>query len=528
MNKKTLSCEESEDTAFSIGRKIEQILHVHPEKYRARGGIGSRRSTPGKRGSYDNRLHARSASEELRQRSLNSSSSNSPSINESTNSKQIEELSIPIPTDRIGNEVNKNNDTEYWNPLTSHHISDNGDIKWKNEEVITINVSGLRFQTYESTLARFPNSLLGHPAKRAKYWNNKTKEYFLDHSRYCFESILNIYQTNGDVRRPELVPLEIYLKELKFYEMDQEVMENFWLSEGYEKPVEHIMPDNIVQRYIWELMEYPDSSVPARVLAFISISVIVTSIVSFCLETLPDFREASDTLTEKGYSKWNNPFLILESLCIVWFSIELFLRFISCPSKTFFMKSFLNIVDFIAIAPFFINLFLAEGNKNNSSATSFAVLRVLRLVRVFRIFKLSRHSVGLQILGKTFRASVQEFCLLVFFMVIALVLFSSAIFYVEQGETDTRFTSIPASFWFVVATMTTVGYGDLVPTGTYGKLVGSLCALLGVLTLALPVPIIVANFKHFYRQECRLAAMRVSREIDDASRYNESDEEYTT
>uniref|UniRef100_A0A0N5BAU1 BTB domain-containing protein n=1 Tax=Strongyloides papillosus TaxID=174720 RepID=A0A0N5BAU1_STREA len=511
-----------------IFRKIEQILHVHPEKYRTRGAVGSRRSTPCKKDSSNNRLHIRSASEELRQRSLRSSS-DSASINDSNNSKQLEELSIPIPTDIIGNGGRKKSDTEYWNPLTSHnHISDNSNIKWKNEEVITINVSGMRFQTYESTLARFPNSLLGHPAKRARYWNSKTQEYFLDHSRYCFESILNIYQTNGDVRRPELVPLEIYLKELKFFEMNEEVMENFWVSEGYEKPVEQIMPNNPIQRYLWELMEYPDSSVPARVLAFISISVIVTSIVSFCLETLPDFRDASETLTETGYSKWNNPFLILESLCIVWFSIELFLRFISCPSKRVFMKSFLNIVDFIAIAPFFINLIWSEGNKNNSSTTSFAVLRVLRLVRVFRIFKLSRHSVGLQILGKTFRASVQEFCLLIFFMVIALVLFSSAIFYVEQGEADTRFTSIPASFWFVVATMTTVGYGDLVPTGTYGKLVGSLCALLGVLTLALPVPIIVANFKHFYRQECRLAAMRVSRQIDDASRYNESDEDYAT
>jgi hypothetical protein len=84
---------------------------------------------------------------------------------------------------------------------------------------------------------------------------------------------------------------------------------------------------------------------------------------------------------------------------------------------------------------------------------SFAVLRVLRLVRVFRIFKLSRHSVGLQILGKTFKASVQEFCLLIFFMGIALVLFSSGVYFAEQGETETKFTSIPASFWFVLVSV---------------------------------------------------------------------------
>jgi len=115
--------------------------------------------------------------------------------------------------------------------------------------------------------------------------------------------------------------------------------------------------------------------------------------------------------------------------------------------------------------------------------------------------------VGLQVLGKTFRASIQEFFLLIFFMGIALVLFSSGIYFAEQGDKDTKFTSIPASFWFVMATITTVGFGDLVPTTVYGKIVGSCCSLIGVLTLALPVPIIVANFKHFYRQECRLAAL---------------------
>lgn len=60
-----------------------------------------------------------------------------------------------------------------------------------------------------------------------------------------------------------------------------------------------------------------------------------------------------------------------------------------------------------------------------------------------------------------------------------------------------------------------VGYGDMAPTGFYGKVVGSCCALIGVLTLALPVPIIVANFKHFYRQETRLASMRAQEEDDD-------------
>ncbi|VDK69320.1 unnamed protein product [Litomosoides sigmodontis] len=293
--------------------------------------------------------------------------------------------------------------------------------------------------------------------------------------------------------------------------MDEELLEKFWISEGYEKPKEIQMPENLLQRQLWELMEYPDSSLFARIFALLSIFVISVSIISFCLETLPSMKENPGDVRD-----WSNSFFYIELFCIIWFTIELLLRFISCPNKFSFLRSVLNIIDFVAIAPFFGNLMWMNSAKSSSSM-SFAVLRVLRLVRVFRIFKLSRHSVGLQILGKTFRASIQEFCLLIFFMVIALVLFSSGVYFAEQNEPNTKFTSIPASFWFVLVTMTTVGYGDLTPTGVYGKVVGGLCALIGVLTLALPVPIIVANFKHFYRQETRLAQMRTSIEEDEAN-----------
>uniref|UniRef100_A0A1I7SCJ3 BTB domain-containing protein n=1 Tax=Bursaphelenchus xylophilus TaxID=6326 RepID=A0A1I7SCJ3_BURXY len=380
-----------------------------------------------------------------------------------------------------------------------------GQPSLSDDEIVTINVAGMRFQTMESTLRRFPCSVLGCPAKRKRYWNSTTNEYFFDRHRQSFEAVLHIYQTNGQVIRPEAVPINLFLRELKFYEFDNDVMSNFWESEGYQKPAEEEMPNGKVKRKIWELMEHPDSSIAARILAFISMFVITVSIISFCLETIPDFKESEMTSRQ-----WSSPFFFIEFVCCIWFSAELIVRFISCPDKIKFCKSFLNLLDFIAVVPFFFNL-IWSGDEENSheskSSISFSVLRVIRLVRVFRIFKLSRHSVGLQVLGKTFRASIQEFCLLIFFMVIALVLFSSGMYFAEQNEPNSKFTSIPASFWFVMATITTVGFGDLVPTSPQGKVVGSCCALIGVLTLALPVPIIVANFKHFYRQECRLAAL---------------------
>jgi hypothetical protein len=129
------------------------------------------------------------------------------------------------------------------------------------------------------------------------------------------------------------------------------------------------------------------------------------------------------------------------------------------------------------------------------------MLRVFRLVRVFRIFKLSRHSKGLQVLGKTLKASVQELGLLVFFLIIGVVLFSASMYFAELGEPNSRFSSIPDAFWWGIVTMTTLGYGDKVPKGFAGKIVGSFCAIAGVLTLALPVPVIVSNFNYFYHRE---------------------------
>lgn len=153
---------------------------------------------------------------------------------------------------------------------------------------------------------------------------------------------------------------------------------------------------------------------------------------------------------------------MIETVCIVWFTFEFIVRFgkqisffefkflevhgtfrlnfrlISCPNKLSFFSDMMNIIDIIAIIPYFITLatvvaeeedlmFLplapvSAQEKLTNQAMSLAILRVIRLVRVFRIFKLSRHSKGLQILGRTLKASMRELGLLIFFLFIGEII----------------------------------------------------------------------------------------------------------
>ncbi|TNM90798.1 hypothetical protein fugu_003087 [Takifugu bimaculatus] len=378
-------------------------------------------------------------------------------------------------------------------------------------ERVVINVSGLKFETQLKTLTQFPDTLLGDPDKRIRYFDPLRNEYFFDRNRPSFDAILYYYQSGGRLKRPVNVPFDIFSEEVKFYELGEEAILKFREDEGFVKEEEKPLPEDEFKRQIWLLFEYPESSSPARGIAVVSVLVIVISIVIFCLETLPEFRDEKEYLQSRhnstqpdhGFTPFNDPFFIVETVCIIWFSFEIIVRFFASPSKPAFFKNIMNSIDIVSILPYFITLGtdLAQHQGNGQQAMSFAILRIIRLVRVFRIFKLSRHSKGLQILGHTLRASMRELALLIFFLVIGVILFSSAVYFAEADEPTSQFTSIPDAFWWAVVTMTTVGYGDMKPITVGGKIVGSLCAIAGVLTIALPVPVIVSNFNYFYHRE---------------------------
>lgn len=366
--------------------------------------------------------------------------------------------------------------------------------KYSHKDRMVVNVCGAKYEILESTIQRYPNTLLADLDKRAQYWDEERKELFFDRNRASFESVLTYYQSGGFLLRPPHVPDILFLRELEFYELGDEVIKTVKGENVIAEP-ERAMPVNKLQSQIWSLFEYPDTSNAARVIALFSCTIVLLSIVLFCIETLPTFQEKD----EDGETKDHDVFFTIEAVCIAWFTLEYLIRFISSPNKWRFVLEVLNIIDLVAILPFFISF----GLSGDSNVSSMAVLRAVRLVRVFRIFKLSRYSTGLQILGMTLRASMGELGLLVFFLSVGVVLFSSAVYYAEYDVKDGLFLSIPHSFWWAIVTMTTVGYGDMYPTTFGGKLVGCLCACTGILAIALPVPVIVSNFEHFYSKQQR-------------------------
>jgi potassium voltage-gated channel Shaw-related subfamily C protein len=188
----------------------------------------------------------------------------------------------------------------------------------------------------------------------------------------------------------------------------------------------------------------------------------------------------------------------IEFLFIVWFTFEIIIRFIVSPKKFGFVRSPVNIIDFLATLSFYLDILFNKFLP--PSFTNTDLFEFFSITRIFRLFKLTRHYGGLKILIHTFTASMRELMLLIFFLVLFIVIFASLIYYAErlQKNPENDFTSIPIGLWWSIVTMTTVGYGDMVPKTYVGMMVGGLCALTGVLTIALPVPVIVANFAMYY------------------------------
>ncbi|KAI1890145.1 hypothetical protein AGOR_G00170650 [Albula goreensis] len=434
---------------------------------------------------------------------------------------------------------------------------------------IVINVGGIRHQTYRSTLRTLPGTRLAWLAEPDAHshfdYDPKIDEFFFDRHPGVFAHILNYYRT-GKLHCPADVCGPLYEEELAFWGIDETDVEPCcWMTYRQHREAEEALdsfgggaldmgneeadgdgmgdsgdgdeelemtkrlalgdsPDarsgglwRRWQKRVWALFEDPYSSKYARWVAFASLFFILVSITTFCLETHEAFNPITNRTETEVVENGTVEHVIqetetvvyltyIEGVCVVWFTFEFLMRITFCPDKLEFIRNTLNIIDFVAILPFYLEVGLS-GLSSKAAKDVLGFLRVVRFVRILRIFKLTRHFVGLRVLGHTLRASTNEFLLLIIFLALGVLIFATMIYYAERigakpndprASEHTHFKNIPIGFWWAVVTMTTLGYGDMYPQTWSGMLVGALCALAGVLTIAMPVPVIVNNSGMYY------------------------------
>ncbi|XP_047431718.1 potassium voltage-gated channel subfamily D member 2-like isoform X2 [Mugil cephalus] len=392
------------------------------------------------------------------------------------------------------------------------------------DALIVLNVSGTKFQTWRATLERYPDTLLGS-SERDFFFHQDRNEFFFDRDPDIFRHILNFYRT-GKLHYPRQECISAYDEELSFFGIIPEIIgdccyedykdrrrenqERIQDDEDMDTNNEPVPADMSLRESMWRAFENPHTSTMALVFYYVTGFFIAVSVLANVAETVPCGAASNRVKVTSCGERYALAFFCLDTACVMIFTVEYLLRMLAAPSRYKFVKSVMSVIDVVAIMPYYIGLVMTD---NEDVSGAFVTLRVFR---VFRIFKFSRHSAGLRILGYTLKSCASELGFLLFSLTMAIIIFATVMFYAEKGSSATKFTSIPTAFWYTIVTMTTLGYGDMVPKTIMGKIFGSICSLSGVLVIALPVPVIVSNFSRIYHQSQRAEKRRAQKASKEA------------
>jgi len=389
---------------------------------------------------------------------------------------------------------------------------------------VILNIGGKKHEVQWDTLDKFPTSRLGRLRNCVTHrglqdlcdaYSLAKREYYFDRSPRNFDAILGLYRTDK-LHLSQGVCVQDFCEELEYWGLTDLHLEPCcqhtyyrarWLlpQHGGPEDADEDFGNGIFapsQKHLWNLFENPHHSCAAKVVAVVSCMFVVVSTLCLIFSTLPRFQQKD----EKGIVQEEYFFEVAEAVFVGWFTFEYVIRFIAAPRKLEFTKAGMNIVDLLGILPYFASLCLSlVMTATASGQTKYQdemrrIAQIFRILRILRIFKLARHITGLQTLGMTLKNSYKELGLLMLVVIMGMLIFSGLAYVGEKDEPDTMFISMPQALYWAIITMTSVGYGDIAPTTWFGKLVGSACAICGVLCISLPIPIIVNNFNKFYEK----------------------------
>jgi len=253
-----------------------------------------------------------------------------------------------------------------------------------------------------------------------------------------------------------------------------------------------------LRRRIWQLLEErPSTDRRTLLIDQFLLWLIVINVIAVILESVPSLSVSYQAL-----------FLYINLISVAVFTVEYVIRVwasverdpgaSSLATRLRHMRTPMAIIDLAAILPFYLGSILGID------------LRVLRTLRLLRILKLSRYFSGIQTLTDVLLAEARPMGAALFVMLVLMILASSGIYWAEHLAQPEAFRSIPASMWWTMVTLTTVGYGDVVPITPVGRLLGVVIMLLGIGMVALPAGMLASRFS----EELHKRRDDFSREVD--------------
>ncbi|XP_071111104.1 potassium voltage-gated channel protein Shaw-like [Haliotis cracherodii] len=419
------------------------------------------------------------------------------------------------------------------------------------EDIMTLNVGGRIFQTYRKTLLRFPDTRLGLMAEKPTRITigGKREELFFDRNSDMFPCILGIYR-DGQLHIPRDACVVGLTTELEYWGLSEsltsECCQKYYedaigemqLTEMMKEEFESVRPRRKVSNAafiatfngkFWEFLDNPDSSKFAKIWFLCFYAFLLISVANIFISTHPGCRvdidynynntkdhndssgQLKDFLTTQAeenpkiklllHTRPHVVIVTLELLCAVFFTVEFILRVTFCPHRKLLFRSFLTWCDLIYLVPLWVELMTSAIDLDHWHQPAMIpgklILQSLMVMRVLRIFTLAKHYRALRVLLLSLRASLREILLLFTFVLFAIIIYASLVYCAEIFRPDS-FESMLTGLWWALITMTTVGYGDTVPTSWAGYVVASLCALTGIIIIGMPVPIITSNFHLYY------------------------------
>jgi len=246
---------------------------------------------------------------------------------------------------------------------------------------------------------------------------------------------------------------------------------------------------------VHEYLEKPPAAPGPRMVQFGIMLIIIVNVAAVVVETMStEVIVGGVAQAKKLEDQYPRAFAALEWISVAIFTAEYLLRiFCITADERFahpvrgrirFALTPMALVDLLSILPTYFQ------------ASGFIAARSLRLIRIFRVFKLGHYSMAVRSLNRALVAKRAELLVTIFVVGILLVLVSTLMYHVEHDETslENKFTSIPATMWWGIVTLTTVGYGDISPTTSLGKLLGGVVSIFGIGLVALPAGILGSAF----------------------------------